>query len=297
MTTPTNALATKAVLANVTIRRWTGRRLDRKITDEVNKANDADEDAGRYNKLLLPKKAFAELNQVVRAARTRHYVMTLPWQDEGSRILPSELYPEFAKDFQKFRQEFNAAADGFAKAYPNFLGAQKKRLGKMWKAEDYPDPSKVRRMFDFDVYVLPCPTSNDFRVKLGKEHEADIRSDLEDRMKKALAEAMKDPVQRITEVVGKLSERLKKYKPGDKEKGVKTEGTFRDSLVDNIKELAAILPAFNLTGDARLTKLTEAITKELCASDAEKLRDDENVRKKVAKSADAILKQAESLLA
>lgn len=294
---PTNALAAKAVLASVTIRRWTGRRLDRKITDEVNKANNAEDDAGRYNKLLISQKAFEGIGSVVRAARSRHYTMTLPWADEGARILPADLYSSFSKDFQKFREDFNKEADAFAKVYPNYLGAARKRLGKMYNGDEYPPPNAVRKMFDFGVYILPCPTSGDFRVKLAKEQVDDIRSDLEDRMKQALVDAMKDPVQRVTEVVGKMSERLKNYKPGDRDKGVKPTGMFRDSLVDNIKELVALLPAFNLTGDARLTKLTEAVAKQLCSTDAQTLRDDEKVRKAVAKSADAILKQAESLLA
>lgn len=293
----TAALASKAVLANVTIRRWTGRRLDRVITDKVNKAEGAEDDAGRYNKLLIAKVAFEGINAVVRGARTAHYTMTLPWQDEGSRILPAEMYPDFAKRFQEYRSAFNQAADDFAAKYPSYMGTAKKRLGKMFDAKDYPAPQSVRGMFSFSAYVLPCPTSDDFRIKLAKEHEQDIKSDLEERMKEALSAAMRDPIERITETVGKLAERLKNYKPADKAKGKKAEGTFRDSLVDNIKDLLEVLPAFNLTGDPKLAGLTERIAKELCAKDAEVLRNDETSRKSVVKSADAILKAAEALLA
>jgi hypothetical protein len=293
----TTALASKALLANVKIRRWTGRRLDRAVTDRVNQAEGADADAGRYNKLLLPKVAFEGINVAVRSARVAHYTMTLPWHDEGQRILPAELYSDFAKRFAEYKTNFNKAADEFAAKYPSYLTTAKKRLGKMWKDEDYPAPSEVRRMFNFHHWVQPCPTSDDFRVKLAKEHEQDIKAELEAMMKEALHNAMKDPIERITETVGKLSTRLKGYKPGDKAKGKKAEGTFRDSLIENIKELLVILPAFNLTGDPKMTALTDRIAKELCTKDAEILRNDETARKSVVKSADAILKAAEALLA
>jgi len=287
----TNALAMKAVLASVTIRRWTGRRLDRQVTDEVNQANGAEADAGRYNKLLIAKVAFEEVTAIVRAARTAHYVMTLPWQDEGSRILPAELIPDFQKRFQTFRIDFEKAADEFTKKYPSYMTTAKKRLGRMFKEEDYPQPKSVRGLFDFKTICRPCPTSDDFRIKIAKEHETDLKTTLEAEMKEALQNAMRDPVDRITEVVGKLSERLRNYTPGEK------KGVFRDSLVENIQELVTILPAFNLTGDAKMTALTDRIAKELCKNEAQTLRDDEKVRKAVVKSADAILKQAESLFA
>jgi hypothetical protein len=278
----TNPLATKAVLASVHIRRWTGRRLDKQISDEVNQGHASEEDVNRVNKLLLPKTAFAEVHAVTRAARKAHEVMTLPWMVDGTGILPTVKYDEFATRFREFREEFNKAATLFNRNYQTHLAAAPKRMGKAYKAEDYPDPKRVPGMFSFHVAILPCPDVADFRVTLSKEQLADT----EIRLKQALDDAMKEPFRRISHVVGRMAERLKN-----------ADHTFRDSLVSNIKELVEILPAFNLTSDAKLTDMIKRMEKELCASDAQVLREDPRVRKAVAKSAEAILKQAEALMA
>jgi hypothetical protein len=46
-------LSRKATLVSVNVSQWTARRLDRKVTDEVNRQHNAAKDAGRYNKLLI----------------------------------------------------------------------------------------------------------------------------------------------------------------------------------------------------------------------------------------------------
>lgn len=290
-----NLLSQKAVVADVVIKLWTGRKLDRQVTDEVNQQNKAEADAGRYNKLLISKAAFAGIYRVTGAARTKHFLRTLPWSDAGYRILPTALYDEFANEFRELKADFNKEADSFNKLYPTYVSGAKKRLGSMFKAEDYPDAKNVRGKFDFKVSIRPCPDADDFRVSLGKEQISGIKSDLEKEMQDALEEAMREPIRRIVNVVEKLGSRLKGYKPATNE--TRAENTFRDSLVGNVRELIPLLDAFNLTGDKNLTKLTERMRKELCTNDASVLRDDEDTREKVAKAADDILKQANALMA
>lgn len=290
-----NVLSTKAILANVTVRCWTGRKLDRIITDEVNQQHNAEADAGRYNKLLISKTAFAEVYSIERTARVTHHVMTLPWLDEGTRILPSVMYAEFANRFGTFRSDFNDAADRFNKNYPLYVKGAKKRLNGMFREKDYPDPSRVRGMFQFTVGIRPCPDVGDFRVSLAKEQMDDVRSALETDMQSALDQAMKEPVRRMIAVVEKMATKLKGYKPPTDED--RAEGTFRDTLVTNISDLIPLLGAFNLTGDKDITALIKRAEKELCAVEAVDLREDDAVRSKVQKAAEDILKQAQALMA
>lgn len=286
-----NTLQSKAVLADLTIRLWTGRKLDREISDEINIQHNAEADAGRYNKLLISKEAFTEVYQVSRDARVLHRVLTQPWFDEGARILPSALYEDFAKRFRKLREEFNTAADTFYNRYPSYVSGAKKRLNGMFKASDYPAHKRVRSLFSFELVILPLPDVKDFRVKISQEQ----LEDTERQLQEALGNAMKEPYRRVTLVTTKMVDRLKNYKPADGEN--KAENTFRNSLVENIRELAELLPAFNLTNDAGLTKITQRIKSELCVHDANILREDESLREQVAKSAEDILKQASALLA
>ncbi len=290
-----NLLAQKAVLAAVTISMWTARRFDRVITDETNKRHNAEANAGRYNKLLIDKNDLSPLTTIHSAARMRHYMLTQPWLDDGSRLLSSALYMSYADEMRKFKAEFDMAAEKFAHDYPNMIERAKKRLNGMFNVADYPSADAIRQHFNFDIKIMPCPDASDFRVDIAKEHLSAMQSDVEDRMKQALAATTNDIKARIVEVVGHMSERLKAYKPSDGDN--RAEGTFRDSLVENVRELVGLLPAFNLTDDPKLTAICKRMEKELCVEDADTLRTEAKVRQSVTKAADKILTDVAAFMA
>jgi len=288
-------LAAKAVLSNVHITQWAGRRFDREITDEVNREHDAADDAGRYNKLLVDKKALFQIQRIVTEARVYHIKMTQPWSDSGPRILPAKLYLDYTKRMDELKIEFKREVDNFLDIYPSLIAKRQKELNGWFREADYPTPAKLATMFSFDVQIYPCPDADDFRVDLAKEHEDDVRRAIERAMKASLDEAMREPVRRIIATVGRMAERLNAYKPASN--GGKAEGIFRDTLVDNVRELAGLLPAFNLRDDPALSSLASRIERDLTVEDASTLRDNDQVRKAVAKSAEEILAEAQALMA
>ena len=62
-----------AMLVSLRINAWSGRLYDRQASNHVAAHHDATASAGRYNKHLLPKAAFAALTATMSAARTCHY--------------------------------------------------------------------------------------------------------------------------------------------------------------------------------------------------------------------------------
>jgi len=286
----TNHLAKKAMLANLNISQWGARRFDREVTDEVNSNHSTDgaaRDLGRYNKRLVAKSALEPVWQITNRARVMHQNMTQPWLDNGSRILPAALYLKYAEVMRALEAEFDAAVAKFCEDYPAHVEARKAELTNgMFKADDYPSPATIHRKFDFDVKVFPVPDPDDFRVELAAEHADDIKRDIEESMKEALTVAMQEPVTRIIDVVGRMAERLNAY--DNREEGSRT-GTFRNTLVENVRELVELLPAFNLTDDPALTNITRRMEQELCVEDAKALRENPQARADVQKSAEDIL--------
>ena len=65
-----------AMLVGLHIAAWSGRLYDRQASDHVAVAHEASTGAGRYNKRLLPKAAFAALTATMSEARTKHYSPT-----------------------------------------------------------------------------------------------------------------------------------------------------------------------------------------------------------------------------
>jgi hypothetical protein len=89
---------------------------------------------------------------------------------------------------------------------------------------------------------------------------------------------MKDAWERLAETVSHMHARL--AEPG---------AIFRDSLVNNTRELVDVLARLNVTGDVQLEAFRSQVSMELCAIDAQGLRDDPNARQDVATKAQAIM--------
>jgi hypothetical protein len=285
-------LSRKATLVSVTVSQWTARKLDRKVTDEVNRSHGAVEDAGRYNKLLIEKTRLEAINGCVSKVRTMHYKMTKPWCDEGLRILPNVLHAKFANEFRALKREFDTAADDFCRDYPTFVEERKRALNGLFNESDYPSADVIRDKFKLEVKTFPIPEASDFRSDvLDHDTIADIKRELEATSDNVLQGAMKDTVLKVGELVGHMAEKLKTYQTGGE-----TKSFFKNSLVDNVRELADLLPAFNFTNDPALDRVTDRIKRELCTEDAKTLRDNEAARATVQKSAEDILKDVSDLL-
>ncbi|MBX8803295.1 hypothetical protein HBA92_21450 [Ochrobactrum sp. MR28] len=79
-------------------------------------------------------------------------------------------------------------------------------------------------------------------------------------------------------------------------KGEKSEGVFRDSLVENIRDLITVLPALNITGDPELTAMAEKL-KPLAEHNASTLRDNPTIRRDVADEAAKIFQSVSEYFA
>ena len=303
----TGTLASRAMLTTLRISQWSARRLDRKVTNEVNASHNAAADAGRYNKLLIAKGALADVQRIVNAARDFHYSRTSPWGDDGPRILSAKVYLAYTAGIAAKRQEFESAVTAFVASYPAVKADAQIRLNGLFDPADYPADSDIAGRFSFSAEILPLPMAGDFRVELAEGQAEDIRSSIEARSAEVLQGTMRDAWSRIATHVGRMAEKLAAYKPAGENirnseahdasgRVTKAEGIFRDSLVDNVRELAGILPALNLTDDPALSAMTARIEERLCSLDAGVLRELTSARLGVAADAAAILKDVGAYL-
>ena len=287
-------LSRKATLVALNVSQWTGRKLDKEITAETNERHNASEDAGRYNKLLLEKHRFERINAAVTALRDLHYKYTKPWAEKGIGILPNVVHVEFSNKLRKLEREYNEAADEFRDKFAEAIEERKRKLNGMFNPSNYPDPDEIRGKFKLVVKTYPVPDADDFRSDvLDDATVADIKRELVESNETILTDAMKHTAKQITEVVGHMAEKLREY--GEREKSGKRVFFF-DSLVENVRDLASLLPAFNLTDDPKLRKIAARISKELTHDDAKVLRENDAAREAVAKSAEDILKDVSVLL-
>jgi hypothetical protein len=91
------SLSSRAMLCALSISMWSAQKHDREASEEIATRHGAQVDAGRYHKVLLPKQALAEIRRIVSDARSEHYFMTLPWDDNGYRVLPPEAFTPYPR--------------------------------------------------------------------------------------------------------------------------------------------------------------------------------------------------------
>jgi hypothetical protein len=266
------------MLVRLSVSQWTARRFDRAVTEKAAAAYGADTSAGRYNKILIAENAIKKVSKVVNDARTFHYTNTLPWGDDGARILPAANFQQYSAEMRQHRVTFESAVAEFSTNYPDYVTEARRRLNGMFKAEDYPTESELAKKYAFDVAVDPLPDAQDFRVELQSAEIDKIRHSIETRVQAAEQAATRDLWERLHTALQHIVARLSD-----------TDAIFRDSLIDNVKELVDLLPRLNITGDGELESKRRDVETKICGLDPDKLRTDAIARKSAASEAQAIL--------
>ena len=109
----------RAMLAAVHISIWTAVKHDRKVSREVAERHGAYDGAGRYNKQLLREAERLEsLRTLSGQIRQYFYKITLPWSDEGFRLLPAHFYFELTTKMREFEQALPSRSRSFCPSIP-----------------------------------------------------------------------------------------------------------------------------------------------------------------------------------
>jgi hypothetical protein len=290
------SVTNNAMLANLSISGWGGSKTDKQVTQDVASRHGASSDAGSYSKRLVAKDALAEIKKIIAEARALHYQYTLPWAQDGARILPSAIYAKYAAEMRELQDRFELAVKNFLAVYDGEIDLAKTRLGGMFDASDYPSAAEIEGKFSWEISVMPIPSGNDFRVNMSEDMAKAIRQDIEAKTGKAVQDATRSLFDRVTKTIAHMAESLEDYGEVVENGKVKKINPFRDSVVGNIQELVDLLPALNITGDNALTTVTEDIKKRLLNASAQDLRDDPALRREVAKDARKVLEDMEGYI-
>ena len=142
-TNMTNILASRAMLSAVTVRQYTARKKDKKAAKEITDAHGASERSGTFIKRSIAKEALAAIVTAANAARTEHYARTLPWLDNGARVLPAAGYLAYTETMRGLRADFESAVETFLANYPSFVDDAKRELNGLFDPADYPSASEI----------------------------------------------------------------------------------------------------------------------------------------------------------
>jgi hypothetical protein len=279
------SLIDKALLVQLNISQWTARKYDKKASRKVAEEFHSYIDQGRYNKALLPMNGLLDrVHKKTTLIRTKFYTNTSPWGIEGTFMLSSKNYLSFTNEFRKEKGEWQYLVDDFLNNYDDLRQDAQRVLGQLYNEADYPSQDMLVRKFSMDLAIFPVP-STDFRVAIGDEELAEIQKDVERRVVDAQNHAMQDLWDRLYKQVEHMTEKLSDPK-----------AIFRDSMVENARELCSLLPRLNFTDDPNLENLRQQVEANIARHHPDALRNDPDLRQDTAAEAKAIMEKMKTFM-
>jgi hypothetical protein len=282
-------LATSAMLVELSIGVWTGRRLDKEASKATAHTYGASDAALSVTKRLLPDSPdLKAIEQHAAKCRVYNQETSMPWSDSNLRIVPTMKYFEHRQKLSDMQSEFYRLRDRFLRSYAWDKSQAQHALGTVFNEDDYPDADQLEKKFYFNLNYLPVPTSGDWRVNLASEAIDQLREDMGAFHQQALERQAQEMWRRCYDPIARLAERIDYQNEADKK-------IFRDGTVDAVVELIDMLETFNLTGDPALQEMQEHLRQTMQGISAEDLRKDRTLRAVTKQKLDEALASLPSL--
>jgi len=281
-----------SMLIDLNISVWTGRKQDKRVSDEIDAAKSTKTRAGNYHKKLLAgTQKLDDLQKLVTGIRAWHYAQTLPWSDGGSRLLPMKNFFDYKATLSDYEVQFNDMVEEFLVEYPTLVTAAAFQLGDLFDADEYPDAERLRDKFRFRFVFLPVPEIGDFRIDINEQHKEELKAQYESFYQNKLSEAMQEAWGRLHECLSRMSEKLSNAESPRMTKDGDENYTqiFRDSLITNAVELCELLTKLNVTNDAKLEHARKKLESAIAGVSAKELREDDHMRLDMKAQVDEIL--------
>jgi len=262
---------------------WTARRKDKGESLKVNANAGAISGAANVHKQLLPEnEALEAIQKHVNVFRTWVYDSTLPWDDSGWRIGQVSRHMDFMSEAGDYMRKFDELVADFLRGYDTAVSEAAFKLNALFDYADYPTKEEVATKFHINLECMPLPNVDDFRVVDGVDPDEVERlcSQAADAVEQKIKAGMDEAYNRLYTVVSKMAITLRQY-------GNKEVKKFNDTLVTNIADLVQIMPALNITNDARLAALAQE-AENLALYTAADLRSSESSRKAAILEAEAL---------
>lgn len=310
------ALSQKAILMRFSAGVPGESRKDKRTTEEVQREKQIAHDGGKWVKNLWPEHALKAAKAKQTEARAYHDSVTLPFgcksDDDGVDaitgvgVLPAALLAEYGDRMRQYKGEFDRIVQETFLADPTqWIDWAMKAHNGTFDPKNYPgckvdaagavifDAAEFRRVMAKRFYVrtepLPVPNASHFedsiRQMLGQDAES-VNIRLADAEQEARRELMRRLIAPVKAMADKLSEAPKVGKNGKEKEDI----IFRDTLVQNIRDIARLAPKLNITGDAQIDAFAKEMD-QLSAADPDTLREDKGTRAKTAETAADLLRR------
>jgi len=279
------SLGEKAMIVRANFSMFGNSKLDKKRSHEVTKRAQAKAGSARVNKDLIDRddSTWREVIRDFGALKKYHNSYTIPYDDNGGRLLDSRKFFEYTQEMRTLTHKATESVKRFITKYPELIDKAERYAvggghGELFNRSEYPTSEQMEAKFGINVDTELVPTGNSAHLlDISDADKFRIEEEVNARVEAKLAQAMDDPWKRIHKVVSAMVERL-----------ADQDNTFKNSLVENVSELVSVLPLLNIAESPELYEMSDKLN-DLLAYTPKELRDDKYARAETADEAQKIL--------
>ena len=295
-------LSKKAMLVTVNIKMegLLGERRDKAANELVSDKYRADASLVKTAKYLINRKHPKVKIVVSRAQRVREiaYENSFAWGGTNLRMLPIRAHAHFDSKVNEAIRDLKEAWDEYELYYPSLVADAERTisgLGGLFDASQYPPKEHIKGMFSAGVEYWPIPDSGHFVAEIAEEVAQEARDAVVKNNTLRANSAINEMLARVEKGVAKYIDKIGSYKAETDNQGNRSNvvGIFRDSLVDNVKELAELIRRLNFSDDAGIDALAGQVNR-LARAAADTLRDDPKLRESMVSEGRALIATLDS---
>ena len=281
------SISSSAVLVRLNISVWTANKLDRTATNQVLAHNKAASNAAHVRKnLMAGTRERKDISDFSANCRLWHNNMTLPWEDRGSRLLPTSLFFDYKTQQNMRKAEYIMKVSAFKAHYSQHIENSKRYLGDLFDEDDYPSREELEDKFAWNFVVTPVPAAGHFAVDLPKAEMEEMRASCDADVERRVGEAVKGAWDRLHKMASDMS---KKLEDTDED----TKKRWHETFVTNPQELCRMLTHLNVTNDPKLEEARKQLETTMLGADIDLIKESPVVRERLKGKVDSILENFE----
>ena len=287
------ALNEKAVLVSGSTKKYTATVKNNEATSKLAADNNTTDEWLNVTQRLVAKGVVDEPRKI--AASGKNYLRGtspgafdgeylrggLPYWDKNVHILPNNLSDKVLRNLGASLEAFNEAVERVRKALPDAIRQAAIENPVLSSQVDVPDVDVIcdeKFLFEWELNIIP--SSDDIRVDASKEFVDELMSSVEGKANRKLQEVTDHSVKALIKVASHLAKSCEDYNPEKKGKS-----PFRDSTINQVRELIPVIRGLNINKDAAIDRAATDLLGEVGNKSADELREDDDGRKNVATQA------------
>ncbi len=252
----------KAMLATHKTSQWYPRKYDKQLSEDSSRANNAPSETVRATKRLFANEpaGFKAITAILTRSATRFKSLTLPWANDGQRLLSAKLYQTLVDSQRTDEIDLESACWAFVqREYADAIVDAQRTHGSLFDAALYPSAQEFPKLFKLSLRIDPLSDPDDFRVKVAEDAKAQIVESMIAQRNADMSAAVCSIYGRLETCLTDMRDRLTAVDKKDPSK----PGTFRDTITGNLAGLLDLIPDLNLTADPQLDSIATRIRETL----------------------------------